>query len=128
MTEWVLTAASLERLRRCRGLENAENDVLTDMLEDAANELRLYLHRDELPDAMGGYIIRLAAANYRCMTTEHSGAKAWSYSEGEQTQSETPLSGADYEAEKMAILAALASYRQVKVKEAGGDGAAEHAP
>lgn len=127
MAAWELTAAALDRLRRRLELENDADDLLRDVLEDAADELRLYLHRDTLPDVMAGAIIQLAALNYYRMQAERSGVKAWSYSEGEQTQSETPLSGTDYETEKENVLDALASYRQVSVKEAKCNEAAEHA-
>lgn len=124
MAAW-MPEDGLSRLCRRLGAE-ADDERLMDALEDAALMLKLYLSRETLPDTMGGHAVRLAEVYYRRMTAEHSGMKAWNYSEGEQTQSETMLTGTDYEAEAAAILTSLASYRQVRVKGGGSDGTSEH--
>lgn len=105
----------LSRLQRKLGLEDAEEDVillLEDELEDAECELLLFLNREELPAALEIKAVELAALYYRRDSQEQSGLKSASYSEGDVSQSESYLTGAEYQAEVDALLASVLHWRR----------------
>lgn len=113
--------ALLSRLKARLGTgDESSDELLKGELEDAQAELLLYLNRDALPEAMSGYVVRLAALFYQRdmqgLDGESAGVKAWSYSEGEQSQSATLLTDGEYRAGVDALLGSLARYRRVKVR------------
>lgn len=125
MTSEVLDTLMLRLERRLR-LETPEEEELLamqDALEAAEMELLLYLNMDTLPDRLLSYVVKLAALFYQRDTQEQEsgGEKSWSYSEGEQTQSVTRMTAADYQSAVDALLSGLARYRLVGVKGASNE-------
>lgn len=110
----------LIRLRRRLGLDEPDGEtvlLLEDSLLDAEGELLLYLNREQLPDALDGKVVELAALFYQQDRAEITpGVKSASYSEGSMSQSETYQTAADYQAAIDSLLAGLARYRLVSVR------------
>lgn len=104
----------LERLVRKLRLEDPDEDVLTaleDDLDDAEEELLLYLNRETLPAAMERKVLELAAIYARQDLAENPGVCSFSYSEGDVKQSETYLTGKDYQNQVDELLSGVAHWR-----------------
>ncbi|MCQ2441705.1 MAG: hypothetical protein MJ077_01050 [Oscillospiraceae bacterium] len=107
----------LIRLERKLELDEQDDDIITvleDELNDAENELKLYLGLNELPKVMESKIVELAAVFYRRDSSEKSsGLSSSSYSEGQISQSEHYFSPKEYRAAVAEILDGVARYRRV---------------
>lgn len=120
MTAEMLETAK-ERLMRKLALPNpdpTEDALMDDALSDAEGELLLYLNWETLTDAVLSKLVELAALFFRRDTAGvSSGAvKSRAYSEGKVSQSETYLSGEDYNTAARSVLDSLAKYREVRVR------------
>lgn len=105
----------LSRLRRKLGLEDADDDttlLLEDELTDAECELLLFLNRETLPPALEVKLVELAALYYRRDSQELHGLKSASYAEGDVSQSESYLTGAEYQEEVDALLSSVRHWRR----------------
>lgn len=100
------------RSRLSQKIEGAEPERMNSAIEQAESELLLYLNREELPTAMDGKLVELAALIYRRDAAEHGGAKASSYSEGDVSQSITYLTDADYQTVGDVLLRSVAHWRR----------------
>ncbi len=108
-----------ERLARRLKLDDADDDLLVmleDSLTDAEAELLLYLNRETLPEALYPKVQELAAVYARESLAENPTLRSASYSEGDTSQSETYLTGADYQAQADDILESVAHWR-LRVRE-----------
>ena len=118
MTDERLEALT-ERLTRRLKLDGPDDDallVLEDALTDAEAELLLYLNRETLPEALYPKVQELAAVYARESLAENPTLRSSSYSEGDTSQSETYLTGAEYQAQADAVLESVAHWRQ-RVRE-----------
>jgi hypothetical protein len=111
----------LVRLERRLGLEELDNEttaLLEDELCEAEGELLLYLNMEKLPDSLTAYAVKLATVYYQRdkQQQDSGGEKAWSYSEGEQSQNITLLTPEDFKGAAQGILSSLAPYRQVTMR------------
>jgi hypothetical protein len=107
------------RLARRLKLDEADEDLLAmleDALTDAEAELLLYLNRETLPEALYPKVQELAAVYARENLAENPTLRSSSYSEGDTSQSETYLTGADYQAQADDILESVAHWR-LRVRE-----------
>lgn len=103
------------RLQRKLGLEDADGDtvlLLEDELRDAEGELLLFLNRESLPPTLEVKLVELAALYYRRDSQEPAGLKSATYTEGDVSQSESYLTGADFQAEADALLASVRHWRR----------------
>lgn len=114
MTAEVL-AIALPRLRRSLGLEAESDEILTDKLEAAEEEILRYLNRTELPEHTLCLLIELAGLKY---LQDGSGKKSESYTEGQISQSESFYTPAEFQDGTQALLRTLAPYRRVACKGA----------
>lgn len=104
----------LGRLVRKLRLEEPDEDVLTaleDELDDAEDELLLYLNRETLPAALERKVLELATLYTRQDLDENPGVCSFSYSEGDIKQSENYLTAKDYQAQVDELLASVAHWR-----------------
>ena len=85
--------------------------LLEDFLQDAEAELLLYLNRETLPAAMERKVLELATVYARQTLADNPDLAAASYSEGDIKQSETYLTGKDYQAQASEILVSVAHWR-----------------
>lgn len=115
MTAQVLDLA-LPRLRRSLGLEAQADEVLTDKLEAAEEEILRYLNRTELPDCAVSLLIELAGLKY--LQAQGAGKKSESYTEGQISQSDSFYTPAEFRDGAEALLRTLAPYRRVGCKGA----------
>ena len=108
------TEELLERLVRKLRLEDPDEDVLTaleDELGDAETELLLYLNRETLPAAMERKVLELAALYARQDLADNPSLCSTSYSEGDVKQSETYLTGKDFQSQVDDLLSSVAHWR-----------------
>ncbi|MCD8341851.1 MAG: hypothetical protein LUC87_06820 [Clostridiales bacterium] len=115
MTDEVLESC-LERLQRKLGLTEPDEDellLLQDELEDAEREVLTYLGCDTLESRFLSQVLNLAALYYQKDMADCGGEKAYSYSEGQVSESITCLTEADYRSGVAEILESLARYRVV---------------
>lgn len=112
-------AVLLERLETRLGLADPDETALSQLSEaltEAEEALLLYLNAEELPERFYGYLVKLAAVYYQRDAAETPDVKSASYSEGDVSQSETYLTGEEYQKQAETLLASLARYRQVTAK------------
>ncbi|MCC8120829.1 MAG: phage head-tail connector protein [Oscillospiraceae bacterium] len=115
----------LSRLELILGIseDDADTDLLTAYLEDASDEMRLYLawtesEWEELPDALARKIVQLAAIFYRQETAEAqaSGLSKLTTTEEKLSQSAEYRTPEDWSAQQTKLLNSLARYRRVGVR------------
>ncbi len=118
-------AEQLSRLELILGIseDDADEDLLTAYLEDASDELRLYLawtesEWEELPAALARKIVQLAAIFYRRETAEAqvSGLSKLTTTEEKLSQSAEYRTPEDWFAQQTKLLNSLARYRRVGVR------------
>ncbi len=113
MTEAELETALAVLRRSLGGAEDTADDVLTDALTAAEEEILRYLNRDELPTCADSLLIELAAL--RLLGGQSgAGTKSASYTEGQISQSESYFTPAELREGARALLDTLAPYRRVK--------------
>lgn len=114
-----MTAAVLEyalpRLRRSLGVGEEADEVLTDRLESAEEEILRYLNREELPQFAMSLLVELAGLRY--LQRQSGGKRATAYAEGQISQKEEYFDPESLTAGVDALLRTLAPYRRVKCRE-----------
>lgn len=108
-------AYALPRLRRSLGVGEEADQVLTDRLESAEEEILRYLNRTQLPEYAMSLLVELAGLRY--LQHQSRGKRAVSYSEGQLSQREEFYDPDSVTAGVDALLRTLAPYRRVQCRE-----------
>lgn len=107
----------LSQLERKLGIDYQESryEQLSDSIENAYAEMKLYLNCKEIPCVLDRKLVELAAIDFQQTQARESqpvGAKSSSYSEGDVSQSVTFLTAQEAQAAKDAVLRSIAHYRR----------------
>ncbi len=116
---------SLARLKRKLGSDkDISDEILTDYLEEAKDEIVLFLNVKQFDEAFVSKAVEIAAILYeRDQADKH--IKSESYSEGVVSENTTYLTGESFDTQVDKVLDSLKRYRRVYVKHKKKDSTEE---
>ena len=115
---------SLARLKRKIGSDkDISDEILTDYLEEAKDEIVLFLNVKQFDEAFASKAVEIAILYERDQADKH--IKSESYSEGVVSENTTYLTGESFDTQVDKVLDSLKRYRRVYVKHKKKDSTEE---